>query len=294
MQQWRSNRSVLGLAVMAVALAIVAVGTSAAPAAAETHHCPFVSPNEPCKGPIESVYAFAGEGVKKAPQLKARFEPISKVAEGNEREGGTIREVVQRQVSWHSAPNVEIVAVFILHRPDTGPRFRYQRIASGKHGGHTTLTDVIAEATSAPVLIIQGRNISGEHSGAPPKSTHCSVLGAPCLGDIHSFYAFSGQAEGATSLLPASLGSEEPAGTDSQGNPLVTRVFHWHSAAGVKLVAAFEVIGENNHGKEGWHVRRLVSGEHGGEATMTMATNPFSHALIGEIPLLVLEGTRTG
>jgi hypothetical protein len=264
-------------------VAVAACGGSAA--SAKTFPCPK-DPHEPCKGPIEVSTGYSGYKEGPSWEIKITLGPSHQISQGNERSGGDIREVVQRQASWHSVPSVEIVAVFILHRPAHGPRFRYQKVASGRHGGHTTLTDVVSPSTGADVLIIQGRRIKGIPTGHH-KPTRCTVIGAPCLGPLHSFYAFNGLKDGDTNQLPAHIEPEEPAGTDPQGHPLVKRRFLWHSAAGVKLVAAFEVTGTRS-----FHVRRLPTGPYSGEATITTATSPTSHMLL-EIPILLLEGTRT-
>jgi hypothetical protein len=161
---------------------------------AKTFPCPN-TPHEPCRGPIEVSTNYAGYKEGPSRLIKITLGPSHQISQGNERQGGEIREVVQRQASWHSVPNVEIVAVFILHRHNTGQRFRYQQIPSGKHSGHTTLTNVVGFSGSSPVLIIQGRSVKGSSTGHH-KPTHCYVTGVPCLGRVQSLYTFDGRASG--------------------------------------------------------------------------------------------------
>jgi hypothetical protein len=101
-------------------------------------------------------------GYKEGPLslIKLTLGPSRKIA-GEELEGGGTRhEIDQRQVSWHSVANVEVVAVFILHRPKLR-RFVYQAVPTGRHSGHTTLTDLKEPGIdyAQQIVIVQGRKL---------------------------------------------------------------------------------------------------------------------------------------
>jgi hypothetical protein len=271
---------------------LVGVFALAPSAAAKSVPCP-TSPHEPCKGPIEVATTYSGFKEGPLSLIKLTLGPSRKIAGETDEYGGTFHEVDQRRVSWHSVPSVEVVAAFILHRPKAG-RFIYQPISTSKHSGHVTLTDV-RDSNASPLLIVQGRKIAGHSAGQSSKPSHCPFHGVPCLGSLETYYAFNKNTAGATHLLIAHLGPEEPAGTDAAGHELLQRQFQWHTAPDVKIVAAFEVVAPYKHPVR---IKRLTTGPHSGRVTFKMPVELTSvgvHRVVdNEIPVLLLEGERTG
>ncbi len=144
------------LAVVLGAAGLLALAPSAA--TSKTFPCPK-APHEPCKGPIEVVTNYSGYKEGPLSLIKLTLGPSRKVGGETHEQFLTKPEIFQRVASWHSVADVEIVAVFILHRPKPG-QFHYQPIPTGKHGGHVTLTDD-RQGNAEPMLIVQGRKISG-------------------------------------------------------------------------------------------------------------------------------------
>lgn len=272
---------------LALALSLLMVGVVGSPSAAATVRCSHIAePGEPCLGPIETAYAYDGYSEGDTSLIKASFGSNHEIGKDANKD-----PIMQRTVSWHSAPGVKIVAVFVITRT-WSPKlhFHYRQVPSGPHSGHVTLTARYTDGVPLPPLLaIQGERIGREPIRPPSKASHCIFQGVPCLGDLETYYAFNGRTAGATKSLIASLGPEEPAGTNAEGDPLVTRQLHWHTAGNVKLVAAYEVIAFDEHHVQ---IHRLPTGTHSGEATFTIPTNPTNHRPVGQIPILLLEGDR--
>jgi hypothetical protein len=264
-----------------IVAALLAVGSAVgSPSALATGHCSRIAPNQPCFGPIESVYAYSGFSEGETSLIKATFGRSHPLDEAHP-------FIERRSVSWHSVRGVKIVAVFVVTRTRI-PKlvFHFKRVL---HTNHVVLTMNRSSNAAPPMLLLQGRK-AGVNASAR-QASHCIFRGVPCLGDLETYYAFNGNTAGATRSLVARLGPEEPAGINAQGDLLVKRKLHWRTSRGVKLVAAFEVIAPSEHHA---HIRRLATGAHSGEVTFTIATNPTNHRPIGQIPVLLLEGTRTG
>jgi hypothetical protein len=265
---------------------LLAVGSAfGSPSALAGGQCHRFSPGQPCLGPIVAEYNYEDRFSGGATWLfKASFGPIRAL--------DAIHPFnTQRIVSWHPVRGVTMVAAFIVTRTNKPKlRFHYKRVPTGPHSGHVTLTSVTVNGfPTAPLLLLEGSK-AGVNASAH-QASRCIFRGVPCLGDLETYYAFNGNTAGATRSLVARLGPEEPAGINAQGDPLVKRKLHWRTSRGVKLVAAFEVIAPSEHHV---HIRRLATGAHSGEVTFTIATSPTNHRPIGQIPVLLLEGTRTG
>jgi hypothetical protein len=163
----RATRRTAALLVVGLAAA-----ASVAPGAmSKTFPCPS-TPYEPCKGPIEVATNYSGYKEGALSQIKLTLGPSRMVSGEPGEHGGYFHEVFQRQVSWHSVPDVEIVAAFILHRPGHKPYFRYQSIPTGAHAGHVTLT-FVKESFAEPILIVQGRRIAA--SAAKTRTSRAAV-----------------------------------------------------------------------------------------------------------------------
>lgn len=287
----RSNRAALLGACIAVATG--AGPPAGTPSALASVHCPRFSPNQPCLGPIVSEYNYEDRFSEGATWLfKASFGPSHPLDE-------THPFVERRSVSWHPVRGIKIVAAFVVTRTDKPKlRFHYKRVPTDPHSGHVTLTRMsIDHLWTAPLLLLEGEKAASvalsAASGASmtrAKVSHCIFRGVPCLGNLEAYYAFNGNTAGAIRSLIARLGPEEPTGTDAGGDLLVKRALRWHTASGVKLVAAFEVIAPDEHHV---HIHRLATGAHSGEVTFTIVTSPANHRPIGHtIPVLLLEGSR--
>ncbi|HUC86891.1 MAG TPA: hypothetical protein VMR75_00995 [Candidatus Saccharimonadales bacterium] len=110
----------------------------------------------PCKGPIQSLYAYAGEGSGDTTYIKAKAGKQKVVGERLETNPLPRNyRVTQRTFTWHSRSNIEIVAVYVIHRPLRGHP-TYQKLSTGRHSGHATLTFV--GGGTPPLLLLQGRH----------------------------------------------------------------------------------------------------------------------------------------
>ena len=125
--------------------------------------CQSDYPRVPCLGPIQSFYAYDGYGSDKTSYLKAKFGPTSTsgiVFKDKPKPGPY--EVTHRTVTWHSAANIEIVAVYVIHGSLHGQT--YQKLPTGPHSGHTTLTATkgisVSDVggSSGSLLLLQGRH----------------------------------------------------------------------------------------------------------------------------------------
>src|ERR1700722_8091358 len=104
--------------------------------------CKPISRHEPCLAPIQSFYAYAGEGSGDTTYIKAKAgkrKVAGEVYEETPRPG--LWQVTKRTFTWHSVAGVRIVAVFVVHGGFTQP-LTYQRVRSGPHSGRVTLTAV--------------------------------------------------------------------------------------------------------------------------------------------------------
>lgn len=117
--------------------------------------CKTIIRHEPCLAPIQSLYAYAGDGSGDTTYIKAKAgkqKVVGEVYESKPNPGTW--QVTKRVFAWHSVPGIKIVAVYVVHGGFTKP-FVYQRVRSGPHSGHTTLTAVAEQLT--PALLLEGR-----------------------------------------------------------------------------------------------------------------------------------------
>jgi hypothetical protein len=108
-------------------------------------HCQYFSRGGPC-APIMSTYDFVGYREGDLSFIWAKLGPEHKETVG-------AKEVFKRTFTWHSVASVEITGVYEVR--EVGKGFRYKKLPTGKHGGHTILTDVFGD--SEPNLVLQGR-----------------------------------------------------------------------------------------------------------------------------------------
>jgi hypothetical protein len=123
-------------------------------------------------------------------------------------------------------------------------------------------------------------------------SKHCVsyVREAPCLGPIQVLYPMFGRDGGALRSLPAKLGAEEQVGTEPNGDPIIHRTLSWHTAAGIKLVVAYELTPTVKAGKPAFHFHRIPTGAHSGHIVLMGTTNANTH-IPERDPMVMLEGT---
>ena len=112
-----------------------------------------------------------------------------------------------------------------------------------------------------------------------------TALSRPGQGDA----VFQRQAIPYGELHPHELRAD-PAGTTSDGKPIMQRSVSWHSAASVQLVAAYIVsVVRTGTGPPHFHVQRIATSGHSGQTTLiTEPENP----VIPEQQLLI-EGRQT-
>jgi hypothetical protein len=125
-------------------------------------------------------------------------------------------------------------------------------------------------------------------------SARCApyFVGAPCLGPIQVDYPMFGRDGGALHAIPAKLSPEVEVGKEPNGDPIIHRTLSWHTAPGVKLVAAYEVTIVTKDGKAGFHFHRIHIGTHSGHIPMTGTLQGTTHDPETETDVL-LEGERT-
>jgi hypothetical protein len=254
----------------------------------------------PCLGPIQSLYAYDGYGSDKTSYLKAKFGPLSvgrTVFKDKPKPGQY--EVTHRTVTWHSAANVEIVAVYVIHRSLHGRM--YQKLPTGPHSGHTTLTATkgisVSDVggSSGSLLLLQGRREARQAQTDPAMkkavaAQSCKPISRhePCLAPIQSVYAYAGEGGGDTTYIKAKAGKQKVVGQVYEPTPrpglwqVAKRTFTWHSVAGVKIVAVFVVHGGGN---KPFVYQRVPSGPHSGHTTLTSIFDNTT-------PTLLLEGRR--
>lgn len=149
--------------------------SSPAKAVTANTHCRSDYPHVPCLGPIESLYNYEGEGNDQVAYLKAKFGANSKpslVFEAKPSPGQY--EVRHRTVTWHSRSNVEIVAVYLVH--NSARNHAYQKLPTGPHRGHTTLTatkgvSVSNDGGDVPILLLEGRHGARQAQAASKPTT---------------------------------------------------------------------------------------------------------------------------
>jgi len=125
-------------------------------ATATKAHCQYYSRGGPC-APIMSVYTFSGyhEGDLKLIWVKLGPDQKSSLSASQTSQCPECREADTRTFTWHSIASVEIVGVYVVR--EAGKGFTYQKLPTGKHSGHITLTDLIGD--SSPILLLQGRRV---------------------------------------------------------------------------------------------------------------------------------------
>ena len=251
--------------------------------------CKPISRHEPCLAPIQSFYAYAGEGGGDVTYIHARAgkkKVVGQVYEETPRPG--LWQVTKRTFTWHSVAGVTIVAVFVETGGGIHP-FVYRRVPSGPHSGHTTLTAIFDNTT--PGLLLEGRRIqTSTQAKAATANTRCQsdFRGVPCLGPIESSYAYNGYGSDQTSKLWAKPGPTEKVGERFETNPfprdyeVTQRTFTWHSRSNIEIVAVYVI-----HRPLRSHptYQRLSTGPHSGHATLTDVADQTS-------PLLLMEGRR--
>ena len=123
-------------------------------AVATQSRCKPLTPSAPCVGPLQSEYAYDGYGVGNTTSIHVKAGPmtvVGKVYKSTPVPG--FYQVKKRTFTWHSPASVTIVAVYIERR--RGLHVSYQRISTGTHSGHTTLT--LLEQSIPPTLYLEGR-----------------------------------------------------------------------------------------------------------------------------------------
>jgi hypothetical protein len=276
---WAGAAAVL-MAVLALPTDSVARPSRATARLASTR-CVPISRGEPCLAPIQSVYDYPGLGSGAVTYIHAKAGPVTEI--GKNAEGEPITE---RTFTWHSIPSVKIVAVFIVTGVGTTGKYHYQRVPTGEHSGHATLTGGYRRN---PTLLLEGSRIASTARTA--KRCVSYVREARCLGPIQVLYPMFGRDGGALRSIPAKLGPEELVGTEPNGDPIIHRTLSWHTAVGVKLVAAYELTPTIQNGKAAFHFRRIPTGAHGGRIVLTGTTNASTHIPERE-PMVLLEGER--
>jgi hypothetical protein len=118
------------------------------------------------------------------------------------------------------------------------------------------------------------------------------VREAPCLGPIQVLYPMFGRDGGALHSLPAKLGPEEEVGKEPNGYPIIHRTLSWHTAAGIKLVVAYELTPTVKNGDAAFHFHRIPTGTHSGHIVLTGTTNVSTH-IPERDPMILLEAERT-
>jgi hypothetical protein len=293
MRAGRSKRSRLKrLAIPAVVLATlspVLIAHAGSPAPAATTHCQPRYTQVPCLGPIQTEYTFGGSGFGALGSIWAKLGSTTVVEQSVH--GQELTEVKERSFTWHSKPNVEIVAVYVLTDVPNTNKYVVRKLSTGLHSGHTVLRSVLRTSPSrfsstTPILLLQGRR-TGTTTPAPTQ--HCYVREVPCLGKVQVLYSFSGKAGGALHSIRATLGPEEDVGTTPEGKPIKRRSATWTSVATVRLVAAYVLVTVSEHGKARWRIHRIPTATHSGRATLTTEPEPQG---LESGPLLLLEGER--
>jgi hypothetical protein len=138
---------------LAAVIAVMGLAASAT-AAAGNAACKPIFRTEPCLAPIQTGYAYDGRGGGDLSYIWAKPGPLTVVGEGttNTPRPGTPYRITKRTFTWHSKENIEIVAVFVVQGLE--PHMHYQRLPSGEHGGHATLTSGLIP----PRLLLEGRH----------------------------------------------------------------------------------------------------------------------------------------
>ena len=249
--------------------------------------CKPISRHEPCLAPIQSVYAYAGEGSGDVTYIHARAGKetvVGEVFESSPFPG--MYQVTKRTFSWHAVAGVAIVAVFVETGGGIHP-FVYRRVPSGTHSGHATLTAI--RENKVPLLLLEGRRIqTSTQAKAVTASASCQsdFRGVPCKGPIESLYAYDGYGSDQTSYLWAKAGPTEKVGERFATNPfprdypVTQRTFTWHSRFNIEIVAVY-VIHRPLRGHPTY--QKLSTGRHSGHATLTFVGS-------GTPPLLLLQG----
>ncbi len=155
----KMRRSIARLAVATCVpfLAVASLGSLASAHGATRKHCYVLE--VPCLGSIETLYAFSGKAGGALHSISAKLGPVQE--EGTNPEGNPI---VHRTFTWRSAPNVKLVAVYILsiltehgkavmkHRQG---QWIIQRIPTRAHSGKVTVTST-APRDLEPDLLLEG------------------------------------------------------------------------------------------------------------------------------------------
>jgi hypothetical protein len=244
--------------------------------------CVPISRGEPCLAPIQSVYDYPGLGSGAVTYIHAKAGPVTEIGKNAEDE-----PITERTFTWHSIPSVKIVAVFVVTGVGITGKYHYQRVPTGEHSGHATLTGGYRRN---PTLLLEGERIA---SAARASAARCVsyVREARCLGPIQVLYPMFGRDGGALRSIPAKLGPEEQFGTEPNGDPIIHRTLSWHAAAGVKLVVAYELTPTIQHGKAGFHFHRVPTGAYSGRIVLTGTRQTTTNDPERE-PMVLLEGER--
>jgi hypothetical protein len=280
----------LGLIAVAMWLVLASIAKADSQSALATGHCRHLAaPNEPCLGPIESVYTYEDSFSEGAISLmKATFGPSHPL-------DATHPFIEQRSVSWHAGRGVRIVAVFVVTRT-RAPKlvFHFKRVL---HTNHVVLTMSRSAVAEPPMLLIQGERIEGSRTAsAMVASKRCVsyVREAPCIGPIQALYPMTGRDGGALRLLPAKLGPEVEVGKEPNGEPIMSRNVSWRSAAGVTLVAAYVMAPIVKDGKAAFSFHRIPTGARSGHVTLKAANNETVEDAPTSVSdlFILLEGRR--
>jgi hypothetical protein len=126
------------------------------PNAPPEHHEPNCYVREvPCLGRIQTLFAFNGK--------VGGAVSLIHVSAGTEESDGTTpngKPIMQRRVSWRSAPSVSIVVAYVLtiDRENKKTGWHIQRIPTAAHSGQTTLvTEPENPVETEPFVLLEGR-----------------------------------------------------------------------------------------------------------------------------------------
>lgn len=280
--QGRTSRlAALGACVVAAVIAAVASSLGMTSALAQTR-CVPLDRNAPCLGSVQSVYAFSGLGSGALSLIRAKLSPEEEIGRNAARD-----PILQRTFRWHSVSGVTMRAVYVVSQIGQTGKYRFDRIPTGAHSGHVTLTAVVD--VRIPTLLLEGERTASRAVAAK----HCKsfTTETPCTGPIQTLFAFTGKTGGAVRSITAKRGPEEEVGKNPEGVTIERRRFTWHSIPSVRLVAAFVLTTTTKNGKAvkvrgqvRWVVHRIPTGSHSGTAILTASEGTTL------APFLLVEG----